>query len=296
MVVMSRRRVFLIALVAFLLIPAAAFAGVLFSDVVDGSTHFDGIKYMKDTGITLGCGDGTTFCPKDPVLRETMATFMYRMSGNDPATPASVNADKLDGKDSTEFLGKAEKAADADKLDGKNSTEFANSSHTHSNAETTNEPGIALNFDTDEVSATGTPTAMISTSMRAPSDGWVKIEVTGNWKPFNTSGQDGVSCQLQKGTVGAVSTSEPWFYLDDSNDTVGRWSVFSAHRIVPIAAADNPFIFNFGQLLSLVCDEYAGDVRFSDMQITGTFFATSYQPIGIIMPLSDDPSTASNLD
>lgn len=34
------------------------------------------------------------------------------------------DADTLDGKDSTEFLGATAKAADADKLDGKNSTEF----------------------------------------------------------------------------------------------------------------------------------------------------------------------------
>ncbi|MDF1598078.1 MAG: hypothetical protein P1T08_18565 [Acidimicrobiia bacterium] len=100
---MSRRRVFLLALVAFLLIPAAALAGTLFSDVTDGSTHFKGIEFMKSSGVTLGCGDGTTYCPKDPVLREQMATFMYRLSGNDPATPPSVNADKVDGKDAAEL-------------------------------------------------------------------------------------------------------------------------------------------------------------------------------------------------
>jgi hypothetical protein len=124
MVVMSRRRVFLLALVAFLLIPAAALAGTLFSDVTDGTTHFKGIEFMKSSGVTIGCGDGTTYCPKDPVLREQMATFMYRLSGNDPATPPSVNADKLDGKDSTAFLGKTEKAADSDLLDGLDSTAF----------------------------------------------------------------------------------------------------------------------------------------------------------------------------
>jgi hypothetical protein len=38
--------------------------------------------------------------------------------------PATINADTLDGKDSTAFLGKAEKAADADLLDGKDSSAF----------------------------------------------------------------------------------------------------------------------------------------------------------------------------
>ena len=127
MVVLSRRRVFLLAVVAFLLIPAAAFAGSLFTDVSDTNTHFDGIKFMKDTGVTAGCGDGTVFCPKENVLREQMATFMYRLSGNDPAVAPSVNADKLDGVDSSGFLGSSAKAVDADLLDGIDSSGFLQS-------------------------------------------------------------------------------------------------------------------------------------------------------------------------
>ena len=41
-----------------------------------------------------------------------------------PEGPVNPNADTLDGKDSTEFLGAAAKASDADKLDGKDSTAF----------------------------------------------------------------------------------------------------------------------------------------------------------------------------
>lgn len=103
MVVMSRRRVFLLALVAFLLIPAAAFAGSLFTDVDDGNAHFKGIEFLKNSGVSIGCGDGTTFCPDDPVTRAQMGTFMYRLSGTDPGTPPSVNADKVDGKNAADL-------------------------------------------------------------------------------------------------------------------------------------------------------------------------------------------------
>jgi hypothetical protein len=41
------------------------------------------------------------------------------------ANSTATNADKLDGKDSTDFLGATAKAADSDKLDGKDSTDFA---------------------------------------------------------------------------------------------------------------------------------------------------------------------------
>jgi hypothetical protein len=57
-----------------------------------------------------------------------MSAFMHRLAMNkvvDAKTAVEAeNADTLDGKDSTAFLGKTEKAADADKLDGKDSTEF----------------------------------------------------------------------------------------------------------------------------------------------------------------------------
>lgn len=43
---------------------------------------------------------------------------------NSDAKVDNLNADKLDDKDSTEFLGASDKAADADKLDGKDSTDF----------------------------------------------------------------------------------------------------------------------------------------------------------------------------
>jgi hypothetical protein len=43
----------------------------------------------------------------------------------DAGTATNLSADKLDGKDSTEFLGATARAADSDKLDGKDSTDFA---------------------------------------------------------------------------------------------------------------------------------------------------------------------------
>lgn len=50
----------------------------------------------------------------------------------DTATDAQ-NANTLDNKDSTEFLGKTETAADSEKLDGMDSDAFAGASHDHDN-------------------------------------------------------------------------------------------------------------------------------------------------------------------
>jgi hypothetical protein len=46
------------------------------------------------------------------------------MKVNSSAKVTNLNADLLDGKDSSAFLGRTEKAADADRLDGKDSTQF----------------------------------------------------------------------------------------------------------------------------------------------------------------------------
>ena len=159
--------------------------------------------------------------------------------------------------------------------------------NTVSNADTSNEPGVAYDFMNDQFTATGTPAAVASTAIRVPSDGYVDIEVTGLWRNAG-AGTDTIFCQLQKGTTGSVNTSEPWFRLDDGS-TSDRWSTFSAHRMMEISSADNPFLFNLGQSISLVCDEISGDVRMDEVFISATFFPTSYRPTGFIfIPLGSD--------
>jgi len=155
--------------------------------------------------------------------------------------------------------------------------------------DTQNEPGVSFDFMNDVVLATATPAAIAGTSMRAPSDGYVEIEVTGQWYNATNAADDTAWCQLQKGAVTPiVGTTDPWFIVTDRNVTDIGWNGFSAHRILPISQADNPLLFFAGQSLSLVCDEIAGDVRFDDVHITATFFASSYEPIGFIfVPFGD---------
>ena len=90
-----RRLALLLATVLLLAIPAMALAGH-FTDVPAGHTHEEGIDYLEDTGITLGCTP-TQFCPNDNLTRAQMGTFLYRSSGHDPATDPSVHAASVDG-------------------------------------------------------------------------------------------------------------------------------------------------------------------------------------------------------
>ena len=96
-ITISKRAAVIIVLALVLVIPGVAGATHVFLDVGDGDTHAEGIEWVADAGVSVGCGDGTNYCPDDDVSRAQMGTFMYRLSGNDPATDPSVNAATLEG-------------------------------------------------------------------------------------------------------------------------------------------------------------------------------------------------------
>ena len=96
-ITISKRVALIIVLALILVIPGVAVATHVFLDVGDGDTHAEGIEWVADAGVSVGCGDGTNYCPDDDVSRAQMGTFMYRLSGNDPATDPSVNAATLEG-------------------------------------------------------------------------------------------------------------------------------------------------------------------------------------------------------
>lgn len=49
-----------------------------FDDVDPDDVHAPGIRAVAAAGITLGCGDGTRYCPSDGVRRDQMAAFLER--------------------------------------------------------------------------------------------------------------------------------------------------------------------------------------------------------------------------
>jgi len=85
------------ALLAFLSLPATAqncsaipasagFAGFGgFTDVLASNQFCPEVEWVRNRGITLGCGAGTTYCPNDSVTRLQMAIFLKRQG--DRLTP-----------------------------------------------------------------------------------------------------------------------------------------------------------------------------------------------------------------
>src|SRR6266542_1055078 len=64
---------------SLLMFSLGAFAFHDFSDVDRAAFYHDDAHWLKEMGITLGCG-GTLFCPNDPVTRGQMAAFLHRAS------------------------------------------------------------------------------------------------------------------------------------------------------------------------------------------------------------------------
>ncbi len=147
-----------------------------------------------------------------------------------------------------------------------------------SSTQTSNEPGINSNYTQAGVTL-GVNTSVISTALRVPADGFVKIEVTGSF--INNPG-DAADCQLQKGTATAIDTAEPRFFLRDRSAN-GLFDSFSAHRVVPVAVADNPVLFTTGQNFRLVCNLGSGAMAVSNVHISATYYPTSYAPISLVV-------------
>lgn len=88
--------------IALIGLPGAALASHLFSDVPTSHTFHADISALVAKGVTGGCGGGK-YCPNDYVTRAQMAAFLNRLGALSPSKTPVVNADRLDGKDSTEF-------------------------------------------------------------------------------------------------------------------------------------------------------------------------------------------------
>ena len=78
--------------------PAAiAKVQVDFSDVPPSNPFHDYVDTIARNGITVGCQDGTVYCPDDPSTRAQMAVFLLKSKfGADHVPPAAVEGVFLD--------------------------------------------------------------------------------------------------------------------------------------------------------------------------------------------------------
>jgi hypothetical protein len=100
------RRVAILAATAVLAISVPigiVLASHNFGDVPNSNPFHGDISAIAAAGVTTGCGGGN-YCPKDVVTREQMAAFMNRLGALASNKTPVVNADKVDGLDSSALL------------------------------------------------------------------------------------------------------------------------------------------------------------------------------------------------
>jgi hypothetical protein len=68
-----------------------------FPDVPTTNTFHDDIAWLEDAGVTGGFPDGT-YRPSANVTRGSMAAFLRRLAGGDPAVEPMVDAATVDGQ------------------------------------------------------------------------------------------------------------------------------------------------------------------------------------------------------
>ena len=100
---LRRSTLVLVVAIAALAFPLGVLANHQFSDVPTGASYHDDVEALVNAGVTTGCGGGE-YCPTDSVTRGQMAQFLNRLGNLDGNSAPSVDADQLDGFDSSDFV------------------------------------------------------------------------------------------------------------------------------------------------------------------------------------------------
>lgn len=79
-----------------------------FTDVSDNHVFHDPINCLAHYGITIGCGDGTAFCPDEPIKRWQMMLFLTRA-----LEPAGINLSRARAQNFTDLGHLNDEARDA---------------------------------------------------------------------------------------------------------------------------------------------------------------------------------------
>ena len=260
MITISRRALVSLLVVALFAVPAAGvIAQSVFDDVPDTSTHLDGVSFVAESGVSVGCDENNNFCPDDVVTRDQMATFLYRLSGNDPATPPSVHAAAADSATAADAATFADTAGNAEALGGVAAEDLLGAVN-----------GVACADDggCSDI-APSTETIVLQVGVSAPSDGVVVAQ-------YSMTGQSD-----------AASTLHTWLTLEES-DTCnfvaepasplpGSWHVRSFDGTATFDGASAASVFGVpaGDYSVYLCAVITGDTfAMLDGQVSATWSGT----------------------
>jgi hypothetical protein len=222
----------MVVALALFLAPVAAIAAGGFTDVGDDNVFKGDIEWLAKSGVTKGCNPPTNdkYCPDNHVTRGQMAAFMHRLAVNKVVdAKTSMDAGKLDGKDSTAFVQKGE-------ADSVSSSMLANP------------PGVTQSIDAAHKSLTTTAATIEAVALDAPAAGHVLVQVAYQVVITHVNGQSDF-CQLALSSTDATLPSDvdPDFFVDGDIPT-GTLSLLSAaSRVYPVAGAGTHTFYFVGK-------------------------------------------------
>lgn len=193
-------------LAAAILVVVVTFAGGVayashdFDDVPTTNPFHDDISWLTSTGVTEGFPDGT-YRPGEPVTRQSMAAFLRRLAGADPAVDPVVNAAELQGRAPAELLPRTYRARQASEV---------------------------------QITGTaGTPTVIVFVAV--PGGRYV-VDVSGAFR--TTYGEIQVTCTVTGGTVLTPADSLTKIY-GTYNPVLPQMSPISGTAVVDLAGPAN---------------------------------------------------------
>lgn len=250
------------ALVLFVVPVAAIGAGGTFID--DDTSIFEGdIEWMAANGVTLGCNPPTNdrYCPNDAVTRGQMAAFMKRLSTNNVVNAATaVNADKLDGKDSSVFVQKGE----ADSV---------------SSSMMTDSVGITQATDNNSTGLTGTAATILSVDIDAPAPGYVLVQVTWVAMMGHSNGTVDV-CLFDVSAVAATLPTdiEPFTQVPSAAPSGTVVIQSAASRVFPVASVGTHTFYFVGKESAGLC--WADDIALTALYVPVAHGTLAGNPAG----------------
>lgn len=244
-----RRSGWLIAVVTVALVTQVAVAWAVasrFDDVPPSNPFVADIEWVADAGVTLGCADGSSYCPTDFVTRQQMAAFMHRLAVNQVVDAASVQ-----GLEPADLMGGSD-----DRYYTKTEVDALLAPLTNSVA--------AFAGGNQSVDLTSVDQVVRSVSLMPPADG--TVVVTSSADLWRRSGSPGARCSITTGT------SLDFAFLQisavpDVPGTVNDFATIAGTRGFPVSEG---VLFT----ANLVCDEYAQDVDLEDSAMTAIFAPT----------------------
>ena len=236
------------AVLAVVLIPAGALAMHQFTDVPDSNIFHADIDWLADNGITLGCNPPSNdrYCPGANVTREQMAAFMRRLAVNQV-----VDADQLDGKDSSDFVQKGE----------------ANSV---SSSMMIDLVGIAQATDGNPTQLTGTAATIVSVDLDAPAAGFVLVQASFEAFLQHTETTAEV-CLIDVSNVADTLPTDiaPNTILASAAPSGNYSTQAAASRVFQVAGAGTHTFY-------LVGEELLGDCRVDDIAVTALYVPVAH--------------------